>query len=293
MIRARVFVSLAALLAVLLLAACDGGAPGGQVSQGRPANAIDISIIYAPEAELYMPQAIADFNAAYASGRNPATGAALASGERPIFVTGKQASSGTVMQGIVNAIIAPNNQNVERPTIFNPSVSHWLALANYQSGRQLFDLNDIQPTALAPVVMAIWESRLQAIRDTVGYDEIGWEELLGVLNSPNGWQDYGFSGRRTVYYGHTDPFISSTALSTLIAEFYASAQANGFTGRRLTLDVVNDEAVQDGVRQIEQLIRHYSRRTTEFKEYIAQGPDYLDFVALEENDLIFINQGLC
>jgi len=279
------------LLAVLLTAACDGGAPSGQTGPGRPANAIDISIVYAPEAELYLPQAIADFNAAYASGKNPVTGAALAAGERPVFVTGKQGSSGTVMQGIVNAIIAPNNQNVERPTIFNPSVSHWLALANYQSGRQLFDLNDIQPTALAPVVIAIWESRLQAIRDTVGYDEIGWEELLGVLNSPNGWQDYGFTGRRTVYYGHTDPFISSTALSTLIAEFYAAARANGFTGRRLTLDVVNDEAVQEGVRQIEQLIRHYSRRTTEFKEYIAQGPDYLDFVALEENDLIYINQG--
>ncbi|MGQ9887351.1 MAG: extracellular solute-binding protein [Aggregatilineales bacterium] len=286
----RIYLALG-LLAALLTAACEGGAPSGQAGPGRPANAIDISIIYAPEAELYLPQAIADFNSAYASGKNPVTGAALAAGERPVFVTGKQGSSGTVMQGIVNAIIAPNNQNVERPTIFNPSVSHWLALANYQSGRQLFDLNDIQPTALAPVVMAIWESRLQAIRDTVGYDEIGWEELLGVLNSPNGWQDYGFTGRRTVYYGHTDPFISSTALSTLIAEFYAAARASGFTGRRLTLDVVNDEAVQDGVRQIEQLIRHYSRRTTEFKEYIAQGPDYLDFVALEENDLIYINQG--
>lgn len=290
--RRHIFLTLCVLTVGLLLAACDGGTPAGpQSNTGRPANAIDVSVIYAPEAELYMPQAIADFNAASASGRNPVTGEALASGERPVWVTGKQGSSGTVMQGIVNAIVAPNNQNVERPVIFNPSVSHWLALANYQSGRQLFDLNDIQPTALAPVVMAIWESRLQAIRDTVGYDDIGWEELLGVLNSPNGWQDYGFTGRRTVYYGHTDPFISSTALSTLIAEFYASAQANGFTGRRLTLDVVNDPVVQDGVRQIEQLIRHYSRRTTEFKEYIAQGPDYLDFVALEENDLIYINQG--
>ncbi|MBI5958195.1 MAG: VWA domain-containing protein, partial [Chloroflexi bacterium] len=35
----------------------------------------------------------------------------------------------------------------------------------------------------------------------------------------------------------------------------------------------------------------YSQRTTEFKEYIAQGPEYLDFVALEENELIYINQG--
>ncbi|MFW5691916.1 MAG: VWA domain-containing protein [Chloroflexota bacterium] len=265
-----------------------------------PEDAVVISIVYAPESELYLPQAIADFNSAFASGINPVTGAALADGERPIYVEGRQGSSGTVMQGIVNVYLAPNNENVERPVIFAPSVSHWLALVNYETGREVFMLNEARPTALAPVVMAIWESRLNAIRDTVaardGLDpaevEIGWEELLEVLYSANGWQDYGIeNGRRTVYYGHTDPYISSTALSTLIAEFYAAARTEGFTGRRLTLNEVNDPAVQDGVRRIEQLIRHYSRRTTEFKEYIAQGPDYLDFVALEENDLIYINEG--
>lgn len=286
------------LLATLaLLTACDLGSsttnPQGTAEVQRPSNAIDVSIVYAPESDLYMPQVIADFNRAYAQGRNPITGEALASGERPIFVTGKTGSSGTVMQGIVNAIIAPNNQNVERPTIFEPSVSHWLALANEQSGRELFDMSDIRPTALAPVVMAIWESRLQAIRDKVGYEDIGWQELLDVLQSPNGWCDYGIPNcRRTVYYGHTDPYISSTALSTLISEFYASARQNGFTGRQLGLDQVRDPAIQQGVHDIEQLIRHYSSRTTEFKQYIAQGPDYLDFVALEENDLIFINRGL-
>jgi hypothetical protein len=62
------------------------------------------------------------------------------------------------MQGLVNAIIAPSDQNVVRPTIFQPSVSHWLALANSQSGRQLFDLVGTRPTALAPVVMAIWKA---------------------------------------------------------------------------------------------------------------------------------------
>ena len=292
--RPVLYVILTVLLVVL--AACNGGedpstvnTPGSGVQ--RPGNAIDVTVIYAPESEQFMPQAMEDFNRAYAQGRNPVTGQALASGERPIYVTGHNASSGTVMQGIVNAVIAPNNANVERPVAFQPSVSHWLALANFQSGRQIFDLAEAQPIALAPVVMAIWESRLQAIRDTVGYDQIGWEELLGVLDSPNGWQDYGFSGRTAVYYGHTDPFISSTALSTLIAEFYAAARVNGFTGRRLDMAQVNDEDVQDGVREIEQLIRHYSQRTTEFREYIAQGPDYLDFVALEENDLIYINTG--
>jgi Ca-activated chloride channel homolog len=292
MSRLKLLVMLCLLFIGSLLSACGGG-DGGQGNGGDiPQNAIEIDIIYAPESALYMPQAIEEFNQAYREGRNPVTGQALQSGERPIFVRGAEGSSGTVMQGIVNAIIAPNNQNVARPVIFEPSVSHWLALANFQSGRELFDLSQSRATALAPVVMAIWESRLEAIRDTVGYQEIGWEELLQVLDSPNGWQDYGLPGaRRQVYYGHTDPFISSTGLSTLIAEFYASARENGFTGRRIDVQQVNNEEVQNGVREIEQLIRHYSRRTTEFKEYIAQGTEYLDFVALEENDLIYINEG--
>lgn len=284
----------AALVFALFLTSCDGGDSGNATpgANNIPANAIQISIVYSPEFGPFMPQVMDQFNQSYAQGKNPVTGANLASGERPIYITGRDASSGTVMQGIVNAIIAPNNQNVERPTIFSPSVSHWLALANFQSGRQLFDLANTKATALAPVVMAIWESRLNAIRETVGYEDVGWEELLQVLDSPNGWQDFGLpTARKQVYYGHTDPYVSSTALSTLIAEFYASARTNGFKARALTIDSVRDADVQEGVRKIEQLIRHYSSRTTEFKEYIAQGTDYLDFVALEENDLIYINQG--
>ena len=288
----RLFFTLVA--ASLVIAACDGGATlNGTPVVDRPSNAIEITIVYAPEFAPFMPEVMNNFNRAFAEGRNPVTGQPLASGQRPIYVAGRDGSSGTVMQGIVNAILAPNNANVERPTIWSPSVSHWLALANYQSGRELFDLADSPSTALAPVVIAIWESRLQAIQRRHPGQAIGWQELLEVLNDPNGWASYGISGRTTVYYGHTDPFISSTALSTLIAEFYASARYNSNNPnlRRLTLGEVNDAQVQDGVRRIEQLIKHYSSRTTEFKEYIAQGPGYLDFVALEENDLIYINQG--
>jgi Ca-activated chloride channel family protein len=281
------------VLIIGILAACDSEGDNAETArESVPSNAVVVDIIYAPESDLYMPKIIEDFNAAYRNGTNPLTGEALGADDPVIFVRGEPGSSGTVMQGIVNAITAPNNSNTARPVIFQPSVSHWLSLANYLSRRDIFDLNDIQPTANAPVVMAIWESRLNAIRDTVGYDDIGWEELLDVLNSENGWQDYGIvGGRKTVYYGHTDPYVSSTALSTLIAEYYASARANGFAGRRLTLDEVRDEDIQQGVREIELLIRHYSSRTTEFKNYIAQGPSYLDFVALEENDLIAINRG--
>ena len=284
------------LMAVVLLITTVGCAGSflGTPAPAKPANAIDVSIIYAPESDSYLKDAIAAFNDSYMKRINPVTNQPLAKAEKPIWVTGQSGSSGTVAQGIINAFIAPNNANVAKPTIFEPSVSHWLALVNYQTGRQVFDLADSPPTALAPVVMAIWESRLQAIQSKNGGKPVGWEELLAVMNSPNGWADYGISGdRTTVYYGHTDPYISSTALSTLIAEFYASARYNaGETNlRRLEKKQVQNEAVQAGVRQIESLIKHYSSRTTEFKEYIAQGPNYLDFVALEENDLIYINQG--
>jgi Ca-activated chloride channel family protein len=290
------------LLPMLLALACGGiggdggGGPTAVSVAGNtvepPAGALEISIIYAPEEELYLKEAIEQFNQAYREGRNPVTGQPLAAGEMPIFVHGQSGSSGTVAQGVINALIAPNNTNVARPTIFSPSVSHWLALVNFQTGREIFDVGGSPPTALAPVVMAIWESRLKALQEKNGGEPVGWEELLEVLRSPNGWADYKIPGdRTTVYYGHTDPFISSTALSTLIAEFYASARRGNPDIRRLTLAEVNDKDVQQGVRDIEGLIRHYSSRTTEFKEYIAQGPDYLDFVALEENDLIYINQG--
>src|SRR5258708_326155 len=152
------------LMLAVLLSACNTNqspTPAGQPTAGASANAIQISIIYAPESESYLKDAINTFNQVYASGKNPVTGAALGPNEKPIYVTGKSGSSGTVMQGIVNAVIAPNNSNVERPTIFEPSVSHWLALANYQTGRDLFDLANSPATANAPVVMAIWESRLK------------------------------------------------------------------------------------------------------------------------------------
>ncbi len=299
--RQRLIFGLIVGAAVLIVAAVVCSRTAGQLVNratgdfSKPSNAIEVSLIYAPEEDLYIRDVITNFNRSYAQGLNPVTGKNLANDERPIWVEGVNASSGTVAQGIVNAFIAPNNANVQRPVIFSPSVRHWLALVNYQAGQPVFDVEGSPSTAVAPVVIAIWQSRLNAIKAKHPGQEIGWQELFEVFNSPDGWRSYGLSGRQAVYYGHTDPYVSSTAISTLLAEFYASARYAGGKDAgnttQLTTQQVNDATIQDGVRQIEKLIKHYSSRTTEFKEYIAQGPDYLDFVALEENDLIFINQG--
>jgi Ca-activated chloride channel family protein len=254
---------------------------------------IEISIIYAPESDRYMKPTIDAFNKAYADGNDPLTGKPLPADTRPIVVSGAPGSSGTVMQGIVNAIIAPNNSNVQKPTIYMPAVTHWLSLANLQTGRQVFDVTNSPTTTQDPVVIAIWESRLKAIQAAFPGQDIGWKELIEVMTNPQGWVAYGFTGRAAIYYGHTDPYVSSTGLSTLISEFDACARyKNGFTGRRLTTDQVNNKDVQQCVRDIQSHIRHYSSRTTEFKIYIAcGGPEYLDFVALQEDEFLQITQG--
>ena len=113
----------------------------GSSNVSKPANAVEVTLIYAPEEERYITEAITNFNRISARGIDPVSGKAVAGGERPIGVTGKSGSSGTVTQGIINAVVAPNNSNVEKPVIFSPSVRHWLALVNYQTGRPIFDVD--------------------------------------------------------------------------------------------------------------------------------------------------------
>src|SRR5215813_1066540 len=117
----------------------------------HPSNAIDVFIVYAPESQQYMPRLIQNFNTISAQGKNPVTGQPYANGERPIYVAGQEptsGSSGSVAQGIINSIIAPSNEQVYHPTIFQPSVSHWFGLINYATGKPIFDLANIQATAL-------------------------------------------------------------------------------------------------------------------------------------------------
>ncbi|MCS6834564.1 MAG: VWA domain-containing protein [Anaerolineae bacterium] len=257
----------------------------------RPQNAVEIYVGYSPEAHTYMPELIRRFNQLSAEGKNPLTGAALGSNERPIYVWGTQpkagGSSGTMAQGVFNAVVAPANENVYKPTIFIPSTVKWLAWVNFQTRREIFKIDDAKPIAPSPVILGIWEERLKQLERMTGKsrDEIGWADILRVLE--NGWNE----GRRAVFYGHADPRHSSTGLSATVSEFYACARREGFASRVLTVDAVDDQETQECMRDLQGLVRHYARRTEDFLNYFGQGPDYLDMLALEEVDLICINMG--
>ncbi len=253
--------------------------------------AIQIEIIYAPEAGSYLVTLIDQFNIdACQKGNIPGTSQKL---PQPICISGISGSSGDIAEQLINNIDSPNPTIT--PTIFNPSVTHWLDLVNHRTGKNIFDFNEnVITTANAAVVIAIWESRLNALKDVHG-PNIGWTELLALMNNSSGWCAYPLSSsfssscRQVIYYGHTNPKISSTGLSTLIAEYYAGAFINGINISPLTSIEVSNPAIQQVVREIQDSVRHYAPRTTELKDYLPLGPDFLDFVALEENDLIAIN----
>src|SRR5258708_1669474 len=185
---------------------------------------VHISILYARESDSYLKDAIDTFNQAYSAGRNPITGQALASGERPIVVAGKAEDSALAMQGIVNAVTTPATASVERPTLFEPSATEWLSLANYAMGRNVFDLANSSATARTPLVIATWQSRMSALQKATPGQAIGWQQLLAVINDPKGWQTYGISGRKAVYYVHPDPADSATGLSAVLAEYVSRAR---------------------------------------------------------------------
>ena len=243
-----------------------------------PANAITISIVYGPEFTEYMEEVMHRFNCANAQNKQETA---------VVYVTGEEVPSGEAADRISMSDLEPNRL---RPTIYIPSSRLWLLLVNAE-GKDIFDVDNAPASAIAPVVIAIWESHLQALQAEYG-QAIGWRELLALFQAENGWQSVGLA-QKAIDYGHTNPYVSSTGLSAWIMEFYAAARycAEQSEEQLLTIELVNDDKVLKCVRQIEQAIKHYSSTTTTFREYIAAGPSYVSIVPLEENDLILINEG--
>ncbi|TFG61852.1 MAG: hypothetical protein E4H36_09455, partial [Spirochaetales bacterium] len=72
------------------------GGSGTGVVKTAPRGSVEISIVYAPESDLYLPQVIEEFNSAYENGTDPVTGKRLTSSDKKIFVKGEPGSSGTI-----------------------------------------------------------------------------------------------------------------------------------------------------------------------------------------------------
>lgn len=253
------------ILLTLLLACTSLGGLTSSGGDGPPANAIRISIAYSPEKEKWLNEQIPRFN----QQRVEVEG-------RPVFVEGVNKSSGAARTEIKNGTL-----NV---TVWSPSASTWLEVLKQESGNQNIAVSN-EPLVLTPVVIGMWRPMAEAM----GWPNspIGWADMLALIQDPEGWGRFGHPEWGRFSWGHTDPEISTTALSTLIAEFYAATGKQ----RGLTVADVQRSESQQFIRNLGQGIKHYGYNTLIFSSNMKKfGMSYISAFPMEEITLIDFNK---
>ncbi|HEY7270149.1 MAG TPA: hypothetical protein VH951_10005, partial [Dehalococcoidia bacterium] len=179
---------------------------------------------------------------------------------------------------------------VPAPEIISPSVDSWLSRINYVTGTQVFDLQNTKALALTPVVIAMYEEMARCL----GWPqkEIGWSDIIALAQSPDGWAAYPCAkaewGKKPLL-AWTDPSVSSTARSALFATFSAAA---GKPAEQLTAADVHNPAVQQYVHNLQSAVDHYFPETLKLQAKLFDGPKFVQFVPLEEYNLVWLKDGL-
>ena len=262
-------VSLVILLALVgaMLGACGG--PGGTIDNGTPqapSNALKISIAYSPEKDGWPKDRIAAFNATNTK-----------VGGQTVFVEGINKSSGAARTEIKNGQL--------KPTIWSPSASTWLEVLKQESGNPNVAVGSPRPLVLTPVVISMWKPMAEAL----GWPNkpVGWGDMLELINDPQGWGKYGHPEWGRFSWGHTDPEISTSALSTLLAEFYAAVGKQ----KGLTVADVQNPNSQQYIRGLGKAIKHYGYNTLVFSDNMSKfGMSYISAFPMEEITLIDFNK---
>ena len=260
------------LLLPMLATACT--APGTDTNTTptpgigpKPKDALEVTMAYSSEKKPFVEPLAAQFNAARHT---------LPGDKRPIYINAVVVDSGTARTQIAEGTL--------KPTVWSPSSSLWKPVLNAEADRELAAESD--PIFLTPVVIGMWKPMAEAL----GYPSkaLGLADIIALNNNPAGWGAVGHPEWGKFKYAHTNPEVSSTGLSMVAMEFYAGAGKV----RGLTEEDLNQQAVKDYVKNIEQSIVHYSATTTIFKENVRKGGmDYVSAVALEEVTLIELNKG--
>jgi Ca-activated chloride channel homolog len=249
-----------------MLGACGGGSSADNGTPQAPSNALKISIVYSPEKDGWLQDRIAAFNATNAK-----------VGGQTVFVEGMNKSSGAARTEIKLGQI--------KPTIWSPSASTWLEVLKQESGNPNVAVGSPRPMVLTPVVISMWKPMAEAL----GWPNkpIGWGDMLDLIKDPQGWGKHGHPEWGRFSWGHTDPEISTSALSTLLAEFYAAVGKQ----KGLTVADVQNPASQQYIRDLGKAIKHYGYNTLVFSDNMSKfGMSYISAFPMEEITLIDFNK---
>jgi Ca-activated chloride channel family protein len=263
--RGQLLIAVLAAVAVSVVAVLSAG--GGDDSsqsqddaQRAPEGAVRISFAFSPEKEKLLEPLIREFNEQ--DGR--------------AFVEGEVVSSGDAQTRIADGRL--------EPVVWSPASSLWGRLLNFDADRPLAP--DESPSIVrTPLVIAMWEPFAEAL----GWPskQIGFEQIIRLARSNQGFADYGHPEFGRFKLVHTNPDFSTSGLEAVVAEYYAA------TGKKegLTEQDVSASAARRIVRDIERSIVHYGDTTLFIADQMRQnGPGYASAVAMEEVTLLDFNK---
>ncbi len=276
----------AAVAAVFISVSLPGGAKHEVSQQGEPcptdAKVICVVMWSSGEKMNYLKDIVAEFNKAQHT---------LPGSGKKIHVQAYTVNSGPQSDYLVGKIRDGIDfpAGITPPQIASPSVDHWLTRVNYLTGVQVFDVENAKALARTPVVIATYEEMARVL----GWPqkELGWADIIDLANNPQGWAAYPGAkvewGKKPLL-AWTDPNVSSTGRTALFATYVA---ASGKPAPQLTIEDVRNPAVQQYVKNLQGAVDHYFPETLKLQTKIFLGPRFIQFVPLEEYNLVWLKQG--
>jgi len=180
-----------------------------------------------------------------------------------------------------------------RPVVWSPAASTWGGVVNQRleaDDREPI-VGDADPFMQTPLVIAMPEPMAEAL----GYPEtpVGWADILRLSQDPEGWAAYDHPEWGPFRLGKTNPNFSTSGLSALVAQAYASTgKTEGLSREDLAAPDVTSAA-----QAVESAVVHYGDTTLTFLNNWYRTDErgtsltYVSAVAAEEKSVIDYNRG--
>ncbi|WP_322098273.1 substrate-binding and vWA domain-containing protein [Nakamurella alba] len=180
------------------------------------------------------------------------------------------------------------------PDVWTPAASTWVSLL--RSDLTANDKPDMVPTTVesvtsTPLVLAMPRPMAEALDWPDA--QLGWSDVLGLVEDPEGWAGKGHSEWGKFTLGKTNPTVSTSGLAATIGTFVA---ATG-TSSDLTAADLADEKTREYARTVERSVVHYGDTTLTYLTNLQRADDagaamsYLSAVAVEEKSVLDYNAG--
>lgn len=205
----------------------------------------------------------------------------------------------SIASGTAESVLAKGwDETVDGPApdVWSPAASTWISLlrSDLTSADQpdiLPAAADIESIASTPLVLAM----PQPMATALGWPdaELGWSDILGLIEAPDGWASKGHPEWGAFTLGKTNPTVSTSGLAATIGTMVA---ATGKSSDLTAADLENPE-VREFARAVEASVIHYGDTTLTYLTNLQKADDggaamsYVSAVAIEEKSVLDYNAG--